>query len=41
MGSGGADIVGVRNASKRLKKRATRRLKRWMVPDGRAATAPP
>jgi hypothetical protein len=29
MGSGGADIVGVRNASKPVKKRATRRPNRW------------
>jgi hypothetical protein len=34
MGSGGADIVGVRNASKPVKKRATRRLEALDVPDG-------
>ncbi len=32
MGSGGEDIVGVSNASKPVKKRATRRLKRWTSP---------
>jgi len=33
------DIVGVRNASKPVKKRATRRLKRWISPTASSQSA--
>src|ERR1700755_2699938 len=39
MGNGGADIVAGRTASKPVKKRATRRPKRWMSPTASSQSA--